>query len=129
MGQQQLLFIVLGIILVGVAIIVGINLFRANAIDQKRNMLINELINLSAMAQQHYLKPTEYGGGGNSFSNFTIPDELESNDIGRYFISNQSAQELIIMGIGTELVSGTDSVKVQVTIPSPPANYQILIIN
>ena len=31
MGQQQLLLIVLGVIVVGIAVVVGINLFNANA--------------------------------------------------------------------------------------------------
>jgi hypothetical protein len=34
MGQQQLLLIVLGVIVVGIAIAVGISLFNANAINQ-----------------------------------------------------------------------------------------------
>ncbi len=42
MGQQQLLLIVLGVIIVGIAVILGIVLFRQNSIDQKRDLLINE---------------------------------------------------------------------------------------
>ena len=61
MGQQQLLLIILGLILVAVALAVGISLFRSNAIDQKRNMLINDCIDFAALAQQFYLKPTTYG--------------------------------------------------------------------
>ncbi|MBI2417017.1 MAG: hypothetical protein HYV28_03805, partial [Ignavibacteriales bacterium] len=58
MGQQQLLLIVLGVIIVGIAIVVGINLFRASAIDANRNGVISDLNNLAAMAQQYYKKPT-----------------------------------------------------------------------
>jgi hypothetical protein len=47
MGQQQLLLIILGLILVAVALAVGISLFRSNAIDQKRNMLINDCIDFA----------------------------------------------------------------------------------
>ena len=56
MGQQQLLLIVLGVIVVGVAVIIGINLFRANAIEQKRDNVMMECITLATQAQQHYLK-------------------------------------------------------------------------
>ena len=34
MGQQQLLLIVLGVIIVGIAVILGIILFRQNSIDE-----------------------------------------------------------------------------------------------
>ena len=67
MGQQQLLLILLGIVVVGIAIIVGINLFRANAIETKRNNVTNELVNLAAMAQQHYMRPNSMGGGSRTF--------------------------------------------------------------
>lgn len=125
MGTQQLLMIILGMIVIAVAIAVGISLYRANAIDQKRNYVIAECINLAAMAQQYYLKPANYGGGGNSFTNWEIPDELVTTANGRYEITNSSAQEIIILGTGNEVVSGNDSVKVEITIPAPPRDYQV----
>jgi len=129
MGQQQLLLIILGLILVAVALAVGISLFRSNAIDQKRNMLINDCIDFASLAQQYYLKPITYGGGGNSFTNWKIPTSMKSTPVGTYKITNIASDEVIILAIGTEVVTGTDSVKVQVTIPSPPQDYQIQIIN
>lgn len=129
MGQQQLLFIMLGIIIVGIAIAVGINLFRANAIEQKRNNVIGECVNLAAMAQQFYLKPNAYGGGNNSFLNWEIPDELVTTANGRYEITGQTASQLIILGTGNETVTGNDSVKVQITIPAPPGIYQVAPLN
>jgi hypothetical protein len=129
MGQQQLLFIVLGLILVAIALAVGISLFRENSIDQKRNMLVNDCINLAAMAQQYYLKPTTYGGGGYSFTDWKIPGELQATEIGSFEITSQSATQLIILATGTEVVTGSDSVKVQVTVPAPPSLYQVTPIN
>ena len=129
MGQQQLLIIVLGIILVGIAIAVGISMFKAQSYDQKKNLLINQCIDLAALAQQYFLKPAEYGGGGNSYNNFSIPDELESTVNGTFQITSQSAVEIVILATGTEVVTGGDSVKVQVTIPAPPLRYQVLELN
>ena len=68
MGQQQLLLIVLGVIVVGIAVVVGINLFNANATSANRDGVISDLNNLSAMGQQYYKKPTSMGGGGNTFT-------------------------------------------------------------
>ncbi|HCY75323.1 MAG TPA: hypothetical protein DHV28_05340 [Ignavibacteriales bacterium] len=70
MGQQQLLLIVLGVIIVGIAVVVGINLFNANAEESTKDTIVSEGINLGAMMQQYYKKPVALGGGGNSFNGF-----------------------------------------------------------
>ncbi len=57
MGQQQLLLIVLGVIIVGIAVVVGINLFNANAEEAAKDGVVSDCTNLGAMAQQHYKKP------------------------------------------------------------------------
>ena len=68
MGQQQLLLIVLSVIIVGIAITLGITLFSANAIEQKRNEVINECALLASEAQLYYRRPVTLGGGGKSFN-------------------------------------------------------------
>ena len=115
MGQQQLLLIVLGVIIVGIAIIMGINLFQANAVDAKRNNVTNELVNLAAMAQQHYLKPKALGGGSRAFTGWKISSDLRTTANGHYE-EEVSEDEIIIIGTGNEVVTGNDSVKVKITI-------------
>ena len=70
MGQQQLLLIVLGVIVVGIAVVVGINLFNANAESSAQDSIVSQATNIGALAQQYYKKPTSMGGGGNSFARF-----------------------------------------------------------
>ncbi len=101
MGQQQLLLIVLGVIVVGIAVVVGINLFNANAVSSNRDGVVSDLNNLGAMAQQFYKKPTSMGGGGNTFTGWTIPLELDTTANGRYSAS-VAAQSVTITGIGNE---------------------------
>ncbi len=125
MGQQQLLLIVLGVIIVGVAIVAGIDLFTANAIDAKRDLLLHECVELSSMAQQYYRKPKEMGGGGKSFTGWTIPSNLTSTENG-HFTAAVNSSSVVITGTGTEIVTGNDSVKVQVTVY--PDNYSTLIL-
>ena len=84
MGQQQLLLIVLGVIIVGVAVIFGIFLFRQSSIDGKRDMLINEGIQVANNAREYYHKPMGYGGGGFSFTGWVIPDPMLSSANGTY---------------------------------------------
>jgi len=83
MGQQQLLLIVLGVIIVGIAVVVGINLFNANAEESTKDTIVSEGTNLGALAQQFAKKPKALGGGGNRFdkggagdAGFTIPTQL-----------------------------------------------------
>jgi hypothetical protein len=83
MGQQQLLLIVLGVIIVGIAVVVGINLFNANAEESSKDTIVSEGTNLGALAQQFFKKPIALGGGGNTFTNggpsgngFEIPTTL-----------------------------------------------------
>ena len=70
MGQQQLLLIVLGVIVVGIAVVVGINLFNANAETSTQDSIVSQGTNIGALAQQYYKKPISMGGGGNSFTDF-----------------------------------------------------------
>lgn len=116
MGQQQLLLIVLGVIIVGIAIVVGINLFNANAVSANRDAVISDLNNLAAMAQQYYKKPTSMAGGGNTFTNWTIPTQLQTTANGSYSLTSAAAQTITISGTGNEVVSGTDSVKAHVVV-------------
>jgi hypothetical protein len=101
MGQQQLLLIVLGVIVVGIAVVVGINLFNANATSANRDGVISDLNNLSAMGQQYYKKPTSMGGGGNAFTGWTIPTGLDSTANGTY-AETVAASSVTIVGTGTE---------------------------
>lgn len=129
MGQQQLLLIVLGIIVVGIAVIIGISLFRANAIQQKRDSVMSECITLATLAQQYYLKPSEYMGGSGSYVDWVIPADLQTTANGRYEITDQSQNSITILGTGNEVVTGNDSIKVQVEVPNPPVNFVVTVIN
>lgn len=84
MGQQQLLLLVLGIIIVGVAVAVGINMFSSSAVDANRDMVTSDLVNLASKAQQFYKKPVQMGGGGGDFNGFTLGTLDQSNANGAY---------------------------------------------
>ncbi len=126
MGQQQLLLIVLALIIVGIAIAVSIQLFRSNAIESKRDILIVETTSLGLMALQYYKKPAELGGGSKSFEGWKIPSQLRTTENGNFKISTTSATELIITGTGTEVITGTDSIEVQTTVTANDINSIII---
>lgn len=127
MGQQQLLLIVLGVIVVGIAVVVGINLFNANATSANRDGVISDLNNLGAMAQQYYKKPVSMGGGGNTFTSWTIPSGLDSTANGTYS-PTVSAQQVVIVGTGTETGNnGTSGVKATATVG--PSSISVVVNN
>ncbi len=71
MGQQQLLLIILGVIIVGIAIAVGLSLFSAQSVQANKDAIVNDLNNLAANAYQYRIRPTSMGGGGNNYTGFT----------------------------------------------------------
>ncbi len=99
MGQQQLLLIVLGVIVVGIAVVVGINLFNANAEEANKDGIVSDCTNLGAMAQQFYKKPASMGGGANSFVGWVIATGLDSTANGTYAVSGLSATNATITGL------------------------------
>ena len=116
MGQQQLLLIVLGVIIVGIAVVVGINVFTASSLQANNNAVIADLTTIGSMAQQHYRKPTAMGGGGNTFTNFGIPASLTSTANGGYEITTAGAQQITLTGMGTEVNDAGDSLEVSMDI-------------
>ncbi len=57
MGQQQLLLIILGTIIVGVAISVAVMMFNDQASATNRDEVVTDLAQLGSMAQAYYRKP------------------------------------------------------------------------
>jgi hypothetical protein len=90
MGQQQLLLIILGVIIVGIAIAVGLSLFSAQSIQSNRDAIINDLNNLAAQAYQHRIRPASMGGGNGKYDDskggtkFSIPSKMSANENATY---------------------------------------------
>ena len=126
MGQQQLLLIILGVIVVGIAVAVGITMFQDNAVSANRDAVVNDLVNLSARAQQFYRRPTSLGGGQNKFTGLTgdlagIQKLVNTtaypwvNANGTYAISTAGTDSSVtLQGTGTE-IGNNGSANVQVT--------------
>jgi hypothetical protein len=98
MGQQQLLLIVLGVIIVGIAVVVGINVFTASSASSNRDGIVSDLTNLSALAQQYFRKPKALGGGENSFTGFAIPTQLVNTGNGVYSITTNAGTSITFTG-------------------------------
>lgn len=91
MGQQQLLLIVLGVIVVGIAVVAGINLFNSSHDESIKDELVSQCMAIGANAQQFFIKPTSMGGGNNTFNTggtgnngYVIPTSMNSTTNGTY---------------------------------------------
>lgn len=127
MGQQQLLLVVLGVIVVGLAVTIGIFVFRQNAIDQKRDLVMNECSNLGNLALKYYKKPATYGGGGStSFQGFNLPSDLAVTPTGSYSITTFQ-DSVVIIGTGNDVVNGTDPVQIRTVVSA--IGHQSSIVN
>jgi hypothetical protein len=126
-GQQQLLLIGLGIIIVGIAIIVGINLFSASSIQANRDALITDMATIASIAQEYYRKPKALAGGSYKFTGFTIPQPLRSNANGT-FTATIAAQKVTLIGSGKEKGNNKTAV-VKVTMVVDPYRIVSTTIN
>ncbi len=116
MGQQQLLLIALGIIVVGIAVAVGINLFSASAVEANRDAIISDLNFISALARAHFKKPDALGGGENSFANFEIPTALleTANGTLEHTQTGHNTDHIHFTATGKEIgEDGTDPIKIE----------------
>ena len=77
MGQQQLLLLVLGIVIVGLAVVVGINAFSTNLTKSQADALVSDALRIASDAQAWATKPVQAGGGGG-------PDALASLEMGGF---------------------------------------------
>ncbi len=121
MGQQQLLLIILGVIIVGIAVAVGITMFKTNAVAANKDALINDMVQLAARAQQYYRRPTSLGGGNFSFTGLVYTIREKSNPNGTY-VATPAGQIFTITATGSEV--GANGSPVTITMAVTPDSVQ-----
>ncbi|HZY10753.1 MAG TPA: hypothetical protein VFF29_06320 [Bacteroidota bacterium] len=84
MGQQQLLLIILGVIIVAIAIAIGIAFFNAQLISSNKDGIIEHLNTIATHAFTYAMRPLILGGGDGSFEGYQIPTGYASNIHGTY---------------------------------------------
>ncbi len=109
MGQQQLLLLVLGIVVVAFAIVSGFFIFEENLKKNNAEALITDAINIATAAQAWKVTPAAFGGqrgmsrndekdySGFTFSAISVDEPfITSNGV---FTYTADAQGLIITGM------------------------------
>jgi len=98
MGSQQLLLIVLGVIVVGVAVIAGFGMFNNAAESSAQDAMVAQCINIASIAQQQYIKPEDMGGLGGTYVGFTVPVNMDDDNFGTYAATPNGSTDITIIG-------------------------------
>jgi hypothetical protein len=70
-GQQQILFLILAMCVIGIAVTVGVIKIQQGDLDDRRDVVIAELERLASEAREYYRRPLQDGGGDGSFIQLT----------------------------------------------------------
>lgn len=137
MGQQQLLLIILGVIIVGVAVAVGITLFQDNAVSSNRDAMTNDMMHLAAKARHYYARPASMGGGSHSFAGLTadaagmlklVTPDFSDNSNGTYTILTAGdASQVVFQGVGKTALSDGSYPTITVTVTT--SGHTVTIVN
>ncbi|MBM4403052.1 MAG: hypothetical protein FJ042_01465 [Candidatus Cloacimonetes bacterium] len=117
MGTQQILLIVLSVIIVGVAIAVGITMFRTQAYNANQTAIASEVQQYAAEVIKFYKTPVSQGGSGqgevdptqtnvSTFIGFNPTTFLNNSENGVFKVTTVTDSTVIIAGIGKELKGG-----------------------
>lgn len=112
MGTQQLLLIVLGVIIVGVAIAVGITIFNTQAYNSNRQAVAAELSTYAHSVLQWWKTPVSQGGAGKE-----MPDENAEDAVAVFigFVDSAGAAADLTTDTGTFSVDEAIGTTVKLT--------------
>lgn len=127
MGTQQLLLLAVAFVVVVLMIFAGTSIFNSYLQTTNRDNLLATMNLMANQAQQYYRKPTNLGGGGNTFDGFTAPDKLLQADYGRIRVRIRN-NRINLVGIGVETgYDGQAVVRVRAVVR--PDRVDVTIIN
>ena len=101
MGQQQLLLVLLGLLIIGIAVAAGIGLFSTEETNANKLAMQHDVLNVATFAKRYYIRPVSMGGGSRSFVGFVIPQKLQSTSNGTYSVGSATATDIAIIGISS----------------------------
>ena len=107
MGQQQILLIILGVIIIGIAITVGISIVSAQTLTTNRDALINDLNHLASYAYQYRMRLRSMGGGQGDYTFFSIPQKMRTNEDGDYYVASAEVNTISLSAVSAENASNT----------------------
>ena len=106
MGQQQLLLLAIGTIIVGMAVVTGIVAFQQKMRQMEMDHLVNRNLRIASAAAMWKTKKDPYDGGNASYSGLATNGLARLNlevDTGRatFEITQADGNALVITGVST----------------------------
>ena len=77
MGMQQILLILLSVIIVGIAVTFGLQMFHINAVNNNRNAIIADINNIAANSLAFIRAPRIMGGGEGNWIPYDRPGHAD----------------------------------------------------
>lgn len=112
MGQQQLILLVLGIVIVGLGVVVGLDAFDENQRRTSVDALTQDIVRIAGDAQAWRMKPDTFGGGGGAFAGisfdglgYAVADGAYTTTTGTFTMA-VDGQDLTVVGIDERLGTG-----------------------
>ena len=103
MGQQQILLIVLAVILVGISVAIGIQMFKDNALSANRDAIMSDLASLAANVYKYKMSSTNIGGGGGVYTGIANHDVgTLLNENAQYTWAVDNATQMTLTGTGKQ---------------------------
>jgi len=107
MGTQQIFLLVIAVIIIGVGVATGVNMFHRNADNQARQNLVSEMVSLANQSQTWFRTSRASNGGGSEF-NTTAPPGSPPNtppnnmaSLMRFIDSSIGANNTLTNSVGT----------------------------
>ncbi len=109
MGQQQLLLIVLGVIIVGMAVYGSIRMIDHQRAQHSRDRAEQEGLLLLQYADEFRLRSRQLGGGGGTYDGFQLPKFfVDEPDIGYWVTGSGKLVQVYACGWGADAPRGED---------------------
>jgi len=115
MGSQQQLLIVLSVIIVGTAIVIGMNMYIASYDERITEIIIEEVHNIGMKANIYRLTPKEMGGGGGSYAGYkdNLNKFLENDKILKEFTLDARSDYIDITMILADPVADAELIQLK----------------
>ena len=107
MGQQQLLLLVVTTVIVGLAIIIGVEAFGSSMAKANEDSVRKDIIEISSRLQQYYRTPQALGGGGYNFASDLTFNNIGYYDEGASGASYENANGTYTLGVSGSVVTIT----------------------
>jgi len=108
MGQQQLLIVILGVLIVGIAIAAGMGLFSSNKVNANRDAIINDMSSIALSAFRYKSRPKALGGGSGSYLGFVMSEKYKSTANASY---SCVAQDSTLSIMATSVIDSASTIQ------------------